>query len=127
MLGLNYLAIVAAAVAAFVASSAWYVVAQRVSPGTMAALVGAPAWKMPIEPFRNIVLAFVIAHLLVLARVTDWTAAAYVSLWLWVGFPVMLLSGSVIWENVPWKRATIHAGDWLLKLLLMAVVLGAWR
>lgn len=28
---------------------------------------------------------------------------------------------------VPWKLAAIHSGDWLVKLLVIAVILGAWR
>lgn len=44
----------------------------------------------------------------------------------WAAFPVVLLTGSVIWEGVPWQLAAIHAGDWLLKLALMAAVVTAW-
>jgi hypothetical protein len=36
----------------------------------------------------------------------------------------VLLTGSVIWEGVPPVTAAVHCGDWLLKLLLVAVVLG---
>jgi hypothetical protein len=39
----------------------------------------------------------------------------------------MILAGSVLWDNRPWKLAAIHAGDWLVKLLVMAVILGVWR
>jgi hypothetical protein len=35
-------------------------------------------------------------------------------------------AGSVIWENVPWKRAN-YAGDWLLKVLVIAVIVSVWR
>jgi hypothetical protein len=45
----------------------------------------------------------------------------------WIGFPVMILLGSVQWEDVPWKLAAIHAGDWLVKLLILSVILGVWR
>jgi hypothetical protein len=31
---------------------------------------------------------------------------------LWIGFPVLLFSGSVMWQNVPWMLAVIQAGDW---------------
>jgi hypothetical protein len=34
---------------------------------------------------------------------------------------------SVVHENVPLMLAAIHAGDWLVKLLLMAVIIGVWR
>ncbi len=46
---------------------------------------------------------------------------------LWIGFPVVLLSGSVLWEDVPARLAAIHAGDWLIKLLLIGAILAAWR
>jgi len=42
----------------------------------------------------------------------------------WVGFPVVLLTGSITWERVPPVTAAMHAGDWLVKLLLVATVLG---
>jgi hypothetical protein len=45
---------------------------------------------------------------------------------IWV-FPAMILLGSVVHENVPLLLAAIHAGDWLVKLLLMSVILGVWR
>jgi len=32
----------------------------------------------------------------------------------------------VVHENAPWKLAAIHAGDWLVKLLLVAVIVTAW-
>src|ERR687898_274843 len=44
-----------------------------------------------------------------------------------MGFPRMILLGSVVHEDVPLMLAAIHAGDWLVKLLLMAVILGVWR
>jgi hypothetical protein len=36
----------------------------------------------------------------------------------------LALSGSVIWENVYPATAAMHAGHWLLRLLLIAVLLG---
>ena len=51
-------------------------------------------------------------------------ASLTLALVLWLAFPVVLLTGSIIWERVPWQTAAIHAGDWLLKLVLVAVVLG---
>jgi hypothetical protein len=38
----------------------------------------------------------------------------------------MILLGSVVHENVPLSLAAIHAGDWLVKLLLMTLILGVW-
>jgi hypothetical protein len=46
---------------------------------------------------------------------------------LWIGFPAVILAGSVFHEKVPWQLAAIHAGDWLLKLSVVAAIVGAWR
>jgi hypothetical protein len=33
----------------------------------------------------------------------------------------------VIWDDVPPRLAAIHSGDWLMKLLLIAVIVGIWQ
>jgi hypothetical protein len=33
-------------------------------------------------------------------------------------------TGSIIWERAAPVTAAIHAGDWLLKLVLIAVIIG---
>ena len=73
MLGINFLAVVVAAIAAFVASSAWYIVFGKE-----------------------------------LAKVS----AAF---------------AEGMQKRQPWKMAAIHAGDWLVKLVLIAVIVGVWR
>ena len=55
------------------------------------------------------------------------TGALLLALVLWIAFPVVLLAGSVIWENVPAKLAALHAGDWLLKLALITTIVSLWR
>ncbi len=45
---------------------------------------------------------------------------------LWVGFPLVLLSGSIIWDKVPPITALLHAGDWLLKLVVISAIVGLW-
>jgi hypothetical protein len=46
---------------------------------------------------------------------------------LWLGFPVVVLAGSVFHEHVPVPLAALHAGDWLLKLLAITTITTAWR
>ena len=129
MIELNYLAIVGAALAAFVASSVYYVGLGR----QLAALSPAyadtsrpPAWKIVQEPIRNFVIASVVAGLADLVGMVDFARALLLGLALWIAFPVMILAGSVIHENVPPKLAAIHAGDWLIKLVLIAVIVAVW-
>jgi hypothetical protein len=130
MPGLNYLAVVVATVVAFVGSAVWYMVfsKQRAALSSAAATQTRPSPKMIIiELVRTLVLAVVLALLVARLGVADWTGAVGLALALWIGFPVILLSGSVIYENVPWKLAAIHAGDWLVKLLIITLILGLWH
>jgi len=130
MVGINYVAVVVASVAAFVAASVWYIVfsRQRAALSSAAASQARPsAWKMYVELGRTLVLAAVLAGLSAQIGIADWTSAVRLALALWVGFPVILLSGSVMYENVPWKLAAIHAGDWLVKLLIITLILGVWH
>ena len=46
---------------------------------------------------------------------------------LWVGLPVVLLIAAVTWEKTPTVTAVMHAGDWLLKLLLIGAIVGGLR
>jgi hypothetical protein len=54
-------------------------------------------------------------------------SAIQFGLFLWIGFPVILLAGSVLWGNVPWRVAAIHAGDWLVKSLVIAIIVSVWH
>ena len=81
---------------------------------------------MPVELLRTLAVTCVVAVVVALGDVEGWLAGAALGVVLWVGFPVVLLSGSVVHEKVPWRLAGLHAGDWLVKLVLVSVVLSAW-
>lgn len=129
MLRINYPAVVAAAVAAFVASSVWYTVfgnAMMELRGIDPADMATPAWTMLFVIVQSLVVAFMLAYFVVHLGIVDWRGAVRLGALVWV-FPAMILLGSVVHENVPLMLAAIHAGDWLVKLLLMAIILGVWR
>ena len=126
----NYLAVAGATVAAFVFSSVWYVVFGKLrSKLSSVAAAGSrpPIWMIPAELVRTVVLASVLSGLATHLRITDGAGAVQLASALWIGFPFILLSGSVLYENVPWKLAAIHAGDWLGKLLIISIVVSVWR
>src|SRR5256886_10061304 len=131
----TYGAVLAAAVAVLVLGWLWYSPLLFFKPwmrlrgmDPVAAMAGAkmPAGKLLIELVRCLVLAYAIARFTALLAVSSWMAAVHLGLFLWIGFPVILLAGSVLWENVPWKVAAIHAGDWLVKLLVIPIVVSVW-
>lgn len=125
---MNYLALLVAALAAFVVSSVWYaVVGTQLSMADTAATARPPAWKMLVELARSLVVATVVAGLVVQAGIAGASGALTLGLAVWLGFPFVLLLGSVIWESVPWPVAALHAGDWLVKLVVVALIVTVWR
>jgi hypothetical protein len=96
-------------------------------PGATADMRKVPGWKMATELVRELVIAYVVARFVILIGVVDWKAAVQLGFWMWFGFVFMILVGAVVWDKVPWKLTAIHAGDWLVKLMLMAVILTVWR
>lgn len=126
----NYLAITVAAVAAFVASGAWYAafggLLARLSDAYANAGPSAAA-TVPVELVRSFVVATVLAAVSAGIGVESWADAVLLALVVWAGFPLMILSGSVFHEKVPWRLAAVHAGDWLVKLAVIALIVGLWR
>ena len=131
MPGINFLAVVVAAALAFVASAVWYIVFGRelakVSAAFAKGLQQRQPWKLLGVMVQSLVLALVLAYLLGLIGKVDWLGALGVGVLLWIGLAAMQWVGSIMWENVPLKMAAIHAGDWLVKLVLIAVIVGVWR
>jgi hypothetical protein len=130
MVHLNYPAIVVSGVAVFVFAAGYYIALARqraaLSP-TAASRTRPPTWLMALELLKSLVVAFVVAGVVALIGITDLGSALKLAGALWLAFPVVLLAGSVTQENVPWKLAAIHAGDWLAKLAIIAVVVSLWR
>ena len=123
------LGIAVAAVAAFIASSVYYALASPVERKVLddsALDRGRPtAWKIIAELVRTMFVAAAFAWIAAQADRLSLPGALPLALVLWVGFPVTLLAGSVAWEKVAPVTAVMHAGDWLLKLLLVAAIVGA--
>jgi hypothetical protein len=128
MSDVNYGAAVVAAIAAFAAAFVYYVVfgRQLAALGSSAGDGRPQPTKMLLELVKTLVLAVVVAGLSARTGTTDWTGALLLAIALWVGFPVVLLVGSVMWENVGWRLAALHAGDWLVKLLVITVIVAVW-
>ncbi len=130
MSGVNYLAVVVAAVAAFVISSVWYAIFGRQLARLGSATVGMrrpPPWVPLVEAGRSLLIAAALAGFAARLAITSWTGGVLLALAAWTGFVLWLYSGSVIWEKVPWRLAAIHAGDALVKMVVLAVIVSIWR
>jgi Protein of unknown function (DUF1761) len=106
-----------ATVVAFISGGAYYaVLGSQLESGEMS------PWKLAVEVVRCLILASVVALLASRGDVDEWTGGLLLGLVLWIGFPFVLWVGAVIHENTPVRLAVIHAGDWLLKLLLVGMI-----
>lgn len=83
--------------------------------------------KLLIEFVRTYVLGLVIAYAVSKLFIVQLDQALVLTFWLWVGFPVVLFAGMVIHEHFPGRLAVIHAGDWLVKILIFTIILTYWK
>jgi len=136
MVSVNYLHVLVAAVVVFVLGWLWYSPLLFFKPwmrlrgqDPVAAMAGAkmPGGKLVLEMVRCVLLSYVIARFAALLAITGLMSAVHFGFMLWLGFPVIILTGSVLWENTPVGVAAIHAGDWLVKLLAIPIIVTLWR
>lgn len=127
--GVNVAAVAVAAAAAFAFSLAWY--SPLLFGGVWIEAKGAeatamPAWKFVLAPLRELVTASLLAWLIGRLGLGGWRKAAGLGFVLWAAFYVVQLAGAVIFDGMPVALGAVHAGDWLGKMLIMAVIVSAW-
>jgi glycerol uptake facilitator-like aquaporin len=134
MNGINYPAAIVLTLAAFIFSSVYYVATAKARAELSEAgkrdlenMKQRNPGKMLAEIVRTFVLVWVIAYLVEHTNTVSFGSGAKLGLLLWIGFPLILLSGSVMWEKVPAKLATIHAGDWFVKVFFVSAILAVWH
>lgn len=124
LIGVSYRAVAGAAIAAFAVSMVWY----GAFGEQVAALNGTSAqampevWKIFVELGRSALVATVMGVAAQRLIVASRFSAARLGLAVWIGFPAMILLGSVVWDDVPVALAAIHAGDWLVKLFVVSLI-----
>ena len=123
-------AVLVATGVAFVAGGAYYAVLGNQLVQVSAAAAGSgprpPRQLVPVELLRCLVLSAVVAGLAAGVGTTGWGGGLLLGAVLWIGFPFVLWTGAIFHERTPWRLAAIHAGDWLIKLLAIGVVVSAW-
>jgi hypothetical protein len=133
----NYLAVLVATVASFVVGWAWYSPLLFVKPwmrlrgmdpeAAMAGGMKMPYGIMAAEFVSTLVVAYFIAEFAAWLGAVGVEGGLLLGFWIWLGFYATTLLGGVLWEKVPLKLYAINAGRWLVSLLVMAAIIGAWR
>jgi len=81
-------------------------------------------WALPLTFLGTILTTFVLAYILNIYKPYCSFGAAF---FVWLGFYLPLLFGSVTWEGKPWKLFILNAVYYFLNLQLIAAVLTYWR
>ena len=138
---LNYLAVLAAAVASMVIGFLWY------GPlfgkywmelmGITTEKMNAAKAKGGMGPYYalafvgSLVMSFVLAHSLVFAseylHITGVVAGLQAGFWNWLGFVAPVTLGSVLWEGKSWKIWVLNNAHYVVSLCAMGVILALWQ
>lgn len=129
--GTNYLAVIVAAIAAWLIGAAWYGILSKT--WMRAARIDPAAMKMSITPFvvsfvcelvMGFVLAGAIGHLgLGQVTLTNGLISAVI---LWAGFVATTIAVNQRYQGFGWDLTIIDASHWLGVLLVMGAIIGWW-
>jgi hypothetical protein len=119
--------VVAIGIAAFAASGLWYGLFGGVLLAHRPDAQDVPLWTMLVAPLREIAVAYVLARLIPALRLAGAPSAALLGFGLWLAFHAVMMTGAVLFERMPVPVAVVHAGDWLMKMLLMSVLTQIWH
>ncbi len=133
---INYLAILVAAIVAFAVGGLWY--SPVLFGKAWAKLSGMNEKDMKKAKQKgmaksyvlmfmgSLVMAYVLANLLSLVGATNLTQALTLACWLWIGFFITTMLGTVLWEGKPWALYFINVLYYLVNLIVMASILVSW-
>lgn len=132
--GVNYLAVVVAAVLSFFFGAAYYGALSK--PWMKAARIqpkpggGGGAMPPPALLVNSIVCELIMAFVLAAVLASTGTAgvgpAIAVAVVLWLGFIATTVAVNQRYQGYGWDLTVIDAGHWLGVALIMAVVIGWW-
>jgi len=135
-MAINYLAVLAAAVAVNVLGMFWYSPAGFANAWVKAVGFSKKQIKdgknkgmakpMAINFVVSLVEAFVLANFVMLTGAATALQGAVTGVWLWLGFIATTTLGIVLWEGKPAKLWVINNGFHLAALALMGAILAAW-
>lgn len=130
--GVNYLAVLVAAILAFVFGAAYYgalskpwMKAARIEPkpGSGGGAMPPPALLIN-SIICELVMAFVLAAVLASTGATGIGAAVAVAIMLWLGFTATTVAVNQRYQGYGWDLTLIDGGHWLGVAIIMGAVIG---
>lgn len=134
---LNYWAILVSGLSSMIIGGLWYSpllfgnMWAREAGWTKEAMEAAKKKKMTgayvTQFITALVASFVLAHFVYALDVFNFTNAMQLAFWIWLGFQLTQLIGSMLWENKSGKFVAINAANNLVTLAVSATILAYWR
>ena len=136
LVDVNYVAVLAAAIASFVIGAVWYspmlfgkmwMKLSNVSDKEMKKAKEKGMTKnFAVQFLASLVMAYVLAHFVQYTQSSTITEGMLTGFWIWLGFIATVMIGMVLWEGKPWKLYFIKAGHELVALAVMGAILAVW-
>ena len=132
--GLNYLAVVIAAIAAWLAGAVWYMAlgktwsaAQGLSEEELHAARNRPGAYLPFLYclMAELVMAWVLAGLIGHIGALTLRGGVISGAFCWLGFVITTMLVNNSFARRDWRLLLIDGGHWLLVLLLIGAIVGA--
>ena len=142
MIPINYLAVVASAVAAMVVGFLWYgplfgkswsklMGWGDMTPEKMKEMQKKAMPAYAVNMVGAFLMAFALAHNLIFGsaylNMYGIAAGFQAAFWNWLGFVAPVTLGAVLWEGKPLKLWYINASYYLVVLLAMGTILALWQ
>ena len=132
---INYLAVLAAAVASMVIGFLWY---GPLFGRQYMALMNFDKKKMQemkkkgmgktyaLAFLTSLIMGYVLAHFVNYVQASTIADGAVLGFWIWIGFFATTQLGVVLWEGKPVKLYAIKTLNELVTLAVMAAILAVW-
>lgn len=137
-IAINYIAVLGAGISSVVIGALWYGPLFQKPWMNMVGLTPESMKSMALSPLTamiggfaiSLLMAYVLSYTVVFVESYTGTVGALsgaeVGFWAWLGFLVPATSGVYLWEGKSFKLWILNAGYYLVSLLLMGAILGAF-
>ena len=85
------------------------------------------AFRYNVAFFNSLLMSFVLAHMVLFFGDSTIMVAVETAVWLWIGFVATFTLTNYMFSNRPIKLFMIDSGYNLVGLLMMAVIISAWK
>lgn len=131
---LNFLAILVSAIILWVLGAIWYSPALFAKPWMEllgikkeSAKSSAMMLGMVSSFICDLVLAFILDHIIVWSHATGFGYGCVIGILIWIGFIAAPNVPQGIYEGRPFKLFAINGGYWFVGLLIIGGLLASWR